>query len=144
MIKYTATKEAESKMPNEILKIGYVAISHHWVDDQAQRRLMTGRWVRIRSGQQSIYRVLRFNPQVICDKRLASGGIILDYDGWNELSGYVPDTPQTIPIVIDRSGLGAAFWGAIRHPDPTHRLACQLAYVSLVIALVSLVQAFCA
>lgn len=140
MIKYTATKKSQSAMPDGELKLGYVAISHHWVADKKQRRLLTGRWVKIRCGKETIYRVLRFSPQVSCDKNNKSGGIVIDYDGWLELSGYSEDSAQTLAVEIFPSRLGAATLGAIRHPDPTHRLACQLAYISLFLGVLSIAQ----
>lgn len=119
---------------------GWFVISHRWLDEKKTRRLQHGKWFRLSSAENAVYRVLRFSPR-LAGAPGKSGEIVIDYEAWLDLFGRTEDVdgPLSLEIRVAR------WWElprlATSHPDPAIRLAGWIALLSLVLGIVSVVLA---
>jgi hypothetical protein len=135
-IKLNAKRESLNTMPGGTLSPGWFAISFRWLESKKDRRLATGRWCRIRVGPTQIFRVLRFNASLSCDSNNSTGGIVLDYDGWLELSGFAEEVPESLDIEITKARKHEYIYCVLKHPDPAYRLSGWLGVISVVLGLI--------
>jgi hypothetical protein len=126
-------------MPIDAFSACCFFLSHRFINDKKDRRLATGRWHRIATGEKHIFRVLRFNPSLLGTLNEKEGSIIIDYDGWLQLSGYPEEVPTRLDLVITKAKFYEFPLCAISHPDPAHRLAGWLAIISLLLGLLGII-----
>jgi hypothetical protein len=112
------------------LPMGWLALSHKWLDGKENRRLSRGRWHRVEcpSTKKVIHRSLRFHPNLKGPAEQPAE-IWIDWDGWLVLSGRSPDEEQELDLRIS----AARWWEWARlhetHPDPSYRLAARIAWI---------------
>jgi hypothetical protein len=129
---------AERRPLDETISPGWFAVSHLWIPDKRARRRETGRWFRIQSDRSKIYRVLRFRPGLKSNTEQGTGQILLDYDGWNQLTGFSEEVVPELRLVF-RTAKRREFLGCISsHPDPSYRLAGWLGVISVVLGVIGL------
>jgi len=116
----------------------WFVISYRWMSEKKKRRISHGRWYRISSKYDTIYRILRFSPILKGSSKKGEGHIVIDWAGWIDLWDRAEDVKEPITLSIEP----AKWWQypllAIAHPDPTHRLAGELGLVSLAMGILSL------
>jgi hypothetical protein len=99
-----------------------------------RRRKATGKWYRISSEHQSIYRYMRFNPN------LSSSDIMIDWDGWILLNNYGKKFEDSIELTIRKIKLHEALPAVWNMSSPSARLTTRTAlfftFVGLVLGLV--------
>lgn len=119
---------------------GWFVISHRWMPEKSERRRSSGRWFKITSSSGSIFRILRFSPNLSgTPNGDTKGDIVLDWPAWLELNGFADDLDKSVELTFSR----ASWWQfaklAESHPDPTYRMAGRLAIISVVLGAESLV-----
>lgn len=118
---------------------GWIVISHRWVSEKAERRRTSGRWFKITSANGSVFRILRFSPNLKGVPGWDSAEIVLDWPAWLELTGFAEDVSEPIELSFRRASWWQFAQLAESHPDPTYRMAGRLAVISVVLGVVSLV-----
>ena len=120
----------------------WLVVSWRWMPGKSERRRQHGKWYKIRSPDAAIYRVLRFSSNLGGGPKQGTGDIVLDWPGWIELSDFAEDTSLRLELELTP----VSWWEyprcAISHPDPTHRLAGELAVLSVALGLLSVLLAF--
>jgi hypothetical protein len=123
------------------IPLGWIVISHHHMPAKSARRAAHGRWYRISCEGYSIYRILRFSPNLHYS---ASGenDLVVDWVGWLDLHGRADDVDG--PISLEIATVPQIFTPlmTITHPDPTFRLMGWLALISVALGVLSVVLAF--
>jgi len=117
---------------------GWFVISSKLEKVTENRRKYRGKWFKIKSEKATIYRVLRYSPQLEGTlKNNQTKEIILDWDGWIELCGFEKDVDISLILEIKK----AKWWELIRagrmHPEPSYRLSTNLALLSVILGLLS-------
>ena len=116
---------------------GWFVISHRWMSVKKERRLQHGKWFKLSTNAASVYRILRFSPNLAGapDK---PGEIVLDWPAWLDLFGRAENVDGTLQITIT----AARWWEypklAISHPDPAVRLSGYLALLSFCLGVISI------
>lgn len=118
--------------------VGWFVVSHRWVSNKKDRRISHGKWHKITSKYETIYRILRYSVNL--PKK--EGVIVLDWIGWIDLNGREEAVDNPISLQIKT----VKWWEypkcALSHPDPAYRLATKLAIVSIGLGFLSLIIAF--
>jgi hypothetical protein len=125
------------------LPLGFFRISHRIVNSSENTRYLTGRWCKITFPEQkkTIYRILRFDPQLSGKIDGEDAEILIDYDGWIELMGVEENLKGTAELEISEARGMGKIQCHLTHPDPTHRFASQIACLSIFISLISILVA---
>lgn len=127
------TKDSVIEVP-----LGWFAISYAWVNEKRSRRLAYARWFKISSGQNCVFRSLKFSANLKGSEKIGSGQISIDWGAWLSLTDFPDDVPSSLELEITP----ARFWDypriIISHPNPSDKLAAQIALVSLFLGIVSL------
>ncbi len=121
------------------LRDGWFAISYWLLNEKdRQTRGYYGRWCKISSDKGSVYRCLRTTPMLKKDESPAK--ICMDWDAWCRLTKG-PESKKQISLSIRKAYFfePMIFGG---HPDPATRMAYQIAFLSLLLAILSLVVTF--
>jgi len=122
----------QSSLPGSYsLPPGWFSISHLWIDGKRMRRRTRGKWCVLSCEGRRVYRILRFAPGLACKRDSAEGAIAIDWDGWLHLSDYSESKDESLKIEIRRAHWWEFPLYSLRHPDPTHRLAAYLAWLSI-------------
>ncbi len=123
------------------IPLGWFVISHRHMPVKSRRRIAHGRWYRITCDGYSIYRILRFSPNLRYDMN-GECEVVLDWVGWLDLHGRADNVDGSISLEIEE--LPAIFTPlmAITHPDPTYRLMGWLSLISLALGILSIFLAF--
>jgi len=120
------------------IPLGWFVISHRWITDKKIRRLQHGKWFKISTTKGTVFRVLRFSPNLQGTPG-QPGEIVIDYPAWLDLFGRVEDVNGALEIEIT----AARWWEAPRlatsHPDPSIRLAGWIAVLSFALGVISVV-----
>jgi hypothetical protein len=124
----------------EQLPLGWFAISHRYVDGKKGRREAHGEWYRLKSKHGTVYRVLRFSPRLKGSPKQEVGQLLMDWNGWLELSGYGDSEHEPIEIEVKKAAWWEYFHLAMSHPDPTYRHNSALAIVGLFLGIASMFQ----
>jgi hypothetical protein len=123
------------------IPVGWFVVSVRLLD-KSERRIGHGKWHKIMAGRRRIYRILRFSTSLSEPQDDTEGQIVLDYMGWIDLAGRLDDIPTSLALTVRK----ARFWEVIfccgnSHPDPSYRLAFQLAlYLGLLSVLLGLLS----
>lgn len=122
------------------IPLGWIVISHHHMPSKSARRAAHGRWYRISCEGYSIYRILRFSPNLHYN---ASGenDFVVDWVGWLDLHGRADDVDEPISLEIVSVPLILTPLMTITHPDPTFRLMGWLALISVALGVLSVILA---
>lgn len=138
---------------NENLPLGWFTISWHLIEGRKERINDHGKWFKISLFEgggkgNTIYRLCRF------DGSLAAGvsrdpEILLDYLGWVALKGGDPtkgnktNGEERLRLRIEKVGLLESLCSyrkiVATYPDPSYRLANNIALIALFLGVVSLV-----
>lgn len=131
------TRLSPSEFAEKIgISAGWFVISHRWIDEKSVRRRQHGKWFRISSESNSVYRVLRFSPR-LAGAPGKPGEIVIDYEAWLDLFNRTEDVggPLNLNIRVAR------WWElprlATSHPDPAIRLAGWIAVLSFALGIIS-------
>lgn len=117
----------------------WFVISWRWMPEKSDRRRQHGKWYRIKSTNSTVYRVLRFSTHLPGSESQEVGDIVLDWPGWLELNGFAENVDDSLELKIEPASWWVYPKCALAHPDPTHRLAAELALVSVALGAISLV-----
>lgn len=115
----------------------YFGISQHILD--RDHKFTSGKWYRIKSSYGTIYRVLRYQPQLSAGKGEESAEISVDYDG-GKILGFNRMGNNQIKIEIRSISLHEYVLATLNHPDPTFRIASWLGLIALFIGGLSLIS----
>jgi hypothetical protein len=118
---------------------GWFVISHRWLPQTSARRHAHGRWYQIKSSHCTVFRVLRFSPNLKGAPGQPTGEIVIDWGAWLDLHDRAEDVDKEIELEFAPANW--CHWPrlAVSHPDPSIRLAGYIAVVSLLLGIVSLV-----
>lgn len=124
---------------------GWFVISHRYMPERLSRRFAHGRWYKISSAEGSIYRILRFSPNLVGSPGPNNEGqIVLDWPGWLDLHGRAENVDAPLNLTYSE----VKWWSypkmAIVHPDPTVRLAGELGLLSSALGVLSVALAIIA
>lgn len=100
---------------------GWIVVRSSFVSTKILRRKTHGRWVRLRSAEGTIYRILRFSPNLKREK------IVVDWIGWIDLQGRIDEESETLELTIDLARWWHFFVIPFVHPEPAYRLSSIIA-----------------
>lgn len=126
--------------PGDVAQLpgGWFAISHRWIDDRAARRRLHGRWFKLTSSYGTIFRAIKFAPNLKGGANKEEGAIVLDWPAWLELNGFPNELEEKLELSITR----VRWWHwpklAISHPDPAIQTSGWLGILSLALGIISL------
>jgi len=120
---------------------GWFVVSWRWMPETLQRRAQHGKWYKITSKHESIYRVLRFSTKLNGGEVKGEGQIVMDWSGWIELSGFANNTNVELTLEITPVSWWKYLVCVLSHPDPIYRLASELAILSVALGILSVVLA---
>jgi len=123
-------------------RLGWFIISSRLVEGRRRRRLTHGTICRLRTAQGSIYRVVRYSPNIggSSAKTETSGSgypktatceIVLDWLGWIELDGRKDDVSRNLIIEIDTIPTFMKLFYVFKHPEPAIVLGGYLGLISV-------------
>jgi hypothetical protein len=101
------------------------------------RRWSTGTWFKIESDHGTIYRVLRFAPDLKGAPATGEGAIAIDWPGWLRLSGFAKQTDEPLKLRLTRSHWWEFSAWMISHPEPSIVLAGIISLISLALGVIS-------
>jgi hypothetical protein len=127
---------SRGKQSRERLPLGWFAITHLLVDDKEERRRLHGRWSKITCEGRTVYRSLRFAPNLKGTEK--DYEIAIDWQAWLALSGYSEEVPDELELNIPPARWWHIPWIPFRHPDPMYRLASGLAIIAIVLGMLAL------
>lgn len=120
------------------LPIGWVAVHSNLIPSKLVRRKTHGSWVKISSNHATIFRLLRFSPNLRYSAADNKGSISLDWAGWLQLIGHADETKAPPQLHIEKT----CWWHlpiiAMAHPDLTQRISVGLGVLSFALGLLSL------
>lgn len=120
----------------DILPLGWVAIDYRWIKTKHARRKLHGKWVKISSDRKSIYRTLRFRPD------LGRNRILVDWIGQIRLHDFDDEVYESQRLVIKPIPFWMVPVAATNHPDPSVKASALLGFLGLVLGLISLFVSF--
>lgn len=123
------------------IPLGWMVISSRCVSSKSERRRTHGKWFRIESAHGTSYRVLRFSPNLAAPAADHPGKLVLDWPAWLELNGYADDVSTPLQLTITKASLWHLPQVAASHPDPTVRISSELALISVVLGILSIILA---
>jgi len=123
------------------IPLGWMVISHHHIPDKQERRKVHGRWYRVTSQGISVFRVLRFAPNLHFDWD-GTSDLVIDWVGWLDLHGRASDVDGPLELEIEQVSPLLLPMMIVMHPDPTSRLAGWIALVSLALGVLSILLVF--
>ena len=115
------------------LPMGWIVVRHSHLVSKLERRKTHGHWVAISSGQNRIYRVVRYSVNLPADK------IVMDWAGWIELQGRTDDEAEAIQLTVTKATWRQLAIIPFNHIDPGYRLSAWLGAVSVGLGLLSVV-----
>lgn len=122
-------------LPNgKELPTAWFAVSHRHVEGKEERRRRYGRWCRIDGEKGTVYRVIRFAPNLAGDKE----SIVLDWQACIDLAGKSGQEGEEMELAIRPASLLGRLLATVKHPDPTHRLMGWVSIISLGLAVCSI------
>lgn len=125
----------------EQLTLGWVAISHRFLDDKQSRRGAFGKVYKIKSEHGVIYRNFKFSPRLKGSAKKGEGQILLDWQGWLDLCNIECEN-DSIELSIKKANVFEEFFHSVTHPDPAYRHSMAVARVGLYLGIISLILAF--
>lgn len=114
---------------------GWFVISSRWMPDVKERRLFHGRYFKIKSDKGTVYRILRFSPQ-LKSKDSEPGEIVIDWVGWLDLWGREEAVDGEIELKFSKVRWWEFPFYAASHPDPAMRISALLGIWSVVLGII--------
>lgn len=132
------------------IPLGWIVVHYGHIPSKADRRIAHGQWFELKSDRATIYRILRFSPQVRKGRRNSSkknadelpAKIVIDWIGWIDLHNRDEDVGGAIELEIKRVPLWKRPWAYLKHPDPAVRLSGMLGWASVILGLLALALSF--
>ena len=121
------------------LTAGWFVISHRFFETKKERREAHGKWFKITSEHGSVYRILRFAPQLAGSPKKKTGDVVIDYQGWLALWDCAEDVEQPLNLTITRAKWWVTPKLAVSHPDPIVRLAGALGFQSVALGTIGVI-----
>ena len=119
------------------IPMGWFVLPHRLVPDIRQRRRLHGSWCTIKSDKGAVYRILRFSPRLKGGKVGGDSEVVLDWAAWIELNGRDEAADMPMELTVSKARFYQYPFLALRHQDPSYRLASGIAMVSLLLGAVS-------
>jgi hypothetical protein len=117
-------------------EIGWFSISHNFINEKENRRKMYSKWFCLKSGNNKIYRQLKFDPTL---NSTDNPQITIDWQGFIELHGYeVKSDFKEIDCEIRPANSIECIIANFNHPNQGLRAAYQISLLSLFIGVISL------
>ncbi len=120
--------------------LGWFVMSHHLIKDKGDRRKFHGKWFKISSKDGTIYRILRFSVNLKGKPELST--IVVDWAGWIDLQGRAEEESKTLTLTIKPANWFQRLSLPVRHADSAVRLSGWLAYLSILLGVLSVFLAF--
>jgi hypothetical protein len=141
----TFSRKTPSSIAENIeLPLGWFVVSWRWIDVKATRRRSHGRLYRISSGEQGVYRILRFSTGLKGGCKQGSGEIAIDWPAWLELNDFAEEIHNELELKLEPAPRWQLWRLAFSHPDPAYRLAGILGVVSVGLGVLSILLALIA
>lgn len=143
----TQFKRLYGKDKQAVIQLGWFAISSVFFEDKLERRESYGRWYKIshtnliHNKTYSVYRILRFAPQLSAGKE-RTAEIEIDYMAWLELNGRAEKVDDVLDLRIEKAKRWHWIVIGLFHPDPSHRLSHSIALLSLGLGMIALFATF--
>jgi hypothetical protein len=115
------------------LPVGWTVLRHDHLPENLQRRETHGKWVAIESGQNKIFRIIRYSAS------LPKRKIILDWAGWIDLQGRNAKVYDSIPLKVRSPKILEYPIIPFCHVDPGYRMSAWLGLLSVGLGILSLV-----
>ncbi|HVZ17141.1 MAG TPA: hypothetical protein VG897_08490 [Terriglobales bacterium] len=119
------------------IPLGWFVISHRHMPVKSRRRVAHGRWYRISCEGYSIFRILRFSPNLKFSQA-DENELVVDWVGWLDLHGRADDVDGPLTLKIEPLPLILTPLMTVKHPDPIYRLMGWLALISVGLGLLSI------
>lgn len=134
----TFTRISPAKFAESVgIPAGWFVVSHKIMPAKGERRLAHGAWYCIKGPGGSVYRILRFSPNLRWENPTSE--IVIDWQGWLDLNGRAEDVTGPAELEI----LNVRWWKtpvlAVAHPDPAVRMAGVLGLISIGLGVLSVV-----
>lgn len=126
------------------IPLGWVVVHHDHIPEKANRRKAHGEWFELTTDRGTIYRMIRFSPNLAKAKPDKPGVIVIDWIGWLDLHNRDEDVNGPIALTVRRVPFWKRPWAYLKHPDPAVRLSGCLGWASVILGLIALVLAFSA
>ena len=120
------------------IPLGWVVVHYNHIPKKADRRIAHGAWFELKSDRGTVYRMLRFSPQVHKGRNGRPARIVIDWVGWIDLHGRDEEVTGAINLRIKRVPWWKRPWAYLRHPDPAVRLSGWLGWASVILGLIAL------
>lgn len=134
-----------STQKNISIKLGWFAVSNHWIDKKKDQRNLYGKWCRIKDLETGkiVYRIIRFSPQLKKNSDENTGEIILDWAARVELDKFDGNEDRDYYLEIIRANCLQAIKAAWIHPDPNQklffRIGVSLGAISVLLGILSII-----
>ena len=126
------------------IPLGWIVVHHSHIPVKADRRIAHGEWFEISSDRGTIYRMLRFSPNITKGDDQHPGTMVVDWIGWIDLHNRDEDVDGPLTLTVSRVPLWKRPWAYLKHPDPAVRLSGWLGWASVILGLIALVLALVA
>jgi len=120
------------------IPLGWVVVHYGHIPNKSDRRKAHGEWFELKSDRGTIYRMLRFSPQVHKGGKDRSAKIVIDWIGWIDLHNREEAVAGAITLKLRRVSWWKRPWVYLHHPDPAVRLSGWLGWISMVLGTISL------
>ncbi|BDI59522.1 hypothetical protein MACH05_00820 [Qipengyuania nanhaisediminis] len=97
-----------------------------------------GEWFEVSSDRGTIYRMLRFSPNIVKGDDHKPGTMVIDWIGWIDLHNRDEDVDAPLKLTVSRVQAWKRPWAYLKHPDPAVRLSGWLGWASVVLGLIAL------
>jgi hypothetical protein len=111
------------------LATGWIVVRHDHVPLMADRRKLYGKWVAIKSTNKTIYRIIRFSPNI------KSTDIVVDWGGWINLQGQKEHLDDNVYLYIRKITFFEKCILPFRYMDHGIVLASYLALASIILSI---------
>jgi hypothetical protein len=118
--------------------LGWAVISHRLMPDRSSRRTAHGKWYKFQSEHAHVFRVLRFSTRLRTGtgrSKVENADLVIDWVGWLELCNHQDNVKIPVKLRITPASKFMLPFIILKHPDPTHRLAGGLAWLSVILTL---------
>jgi hypothetical protein len=120
------------------IPLGWIVVHHSHIPAKADRRIAHGEWFAITSDRSTIYRMLRFSPNIKKGDETNPERIVIDWIGWIDLHDRDENVDGPIRLKVRRVSWWKRPWAYLRHPDPAVRLSGWLGWASVTLGLIAL------
>lgn len=120
------------------IPLGWIVVHYRHIPNKSDRRKAHGEWFELKSDRGTIYRMLRFSPQVHKGGKDRSAKIVIDWIGWIDLHNREEAVAGAITLKLRRVSWWKRPWVYLHHPDPAVRLSGWLGWLSVILGAASL------